>query len=181
MNSKFIVGTLVGGVILFLWQFLSWTMLNLHGDGQKYTAKQTEILQYLGENLEGEGSYFLPTYAPGTSQEDMEKLMASMDGKPWATISYHSAMNANMGLNMFRGLVIDFVAIAMLIWLLLRFANLGMKDAIMASLVVGLISYFTSQYTYSIWFETNTIPDLIDTVVSWALVGGWLGFWLPRQ
>ena len=45
----------------------------------------------------------------------------------------------------------------------------------MASLVVGLISYFTSQYTYSIWFQTNTIPDLIDTIVSlgigWRLAG----------
>ena len=57
MNSKLIVGTLVGGVILFCSSFVmdhaesSWRW-------SKYTAKQTEILQYLGENLEGEGSYF---------------------------------------------------------------------------------------------------------------------------
>ncbi len=47
MNQKTIIGALVGGVILFIWQFLSWTMLNLHGESQKYTAKQNEILQYL--------------------------------------------------------------------------------------------------------------------------------------
>lgn len=181
MNQKTIIGALVGGVILFIWQFLSWTMLNLHGESQKYTAKQNEILQYLGENLEGDGSYFLPTYAPGASQEEMQKLMEESGGKPWATISYHSAMNTNMGLNMFRGLVVDIVAIALLIWLMMRFANLSIKDSIVASLCVGFISYFTGVYTNSIWFETNTLPDLLDTVISWTLVGSWLGFWLTRK
>ena len=60
MNTKSIIAILVGGVLLFVWQFLSWTIFNIHGGNQKYTAKQNEIIQFLDQNLEGEGSYFLP-------------------------------------------------------------------------------------------------------------------------
>ena len=59
--KKTIIGTLVGGIILFMWQFLSWTALDLHRSAQNYSPKQDTILSYLSANLEKEGGYFLPT------------------------------------------------------------------------------------------------------------------------
>ena len=47
-----LIGSLVGGLILFLWQFLSWTALNLHGREMQHTPKQDAILQSLSQNLE---------------------------------------------------------------------------------------------------------------------------------
>ncbi|MFX5756497.1 hypothetical protein ABTE27_21360, partial [Acinetobacter baumannii] len=65
--KKTIVGALVGGIILFMWQFASWTALKLHLPAQGYTAKQDTILQALSANLEKEGGYLLPTAPAGTS------------------------------------------------------------------------------------------------------------------
>ena len=56
--KKTIIGVLVGALILFIWQFISWGAVNLHSGMQQYTPKQTEILKYLGDNLE-EGFYYL--------------------------------------------------------------------------------------------------------------------------
>lgn len=181
MSTKSVIGILVSGVILFVWQFLSWTLLNVHAGNQKYTAKQNEILQYLNDNLEGEGSYFLPNVPPGTPAEQMEAEMNSRKGQPWATISFHKTMDMNMGLNMARGLVINFVAIALLVWVLTQFAKKGFKEFFLASLFTGLISYFTGPYTLSIWYEFNSIPDLIDSIAGWSLVGLWLGYWLSKE
>ena len=39
MNTKMIIGVVVGGFLVFLWQFLSWAMFNMHGSEQKYHQK----------------------------------------------------------------------------------------------------------------------------------------------
>ena len=107
--------------------------------------------------------------------------MEASKGQPWATIAFHKTMDMNMGLNMVRGLLINFVAIALLLWVLMQFANKGFKEFFMASLFTGLISYFTGSYTFSIWYETNSMPDLIDAIASWSLVGLWLGYFIKQK
>lgn len=178
--SKQIIGALVAGILLFLWQFLSWTMLNVHQEEFGYTANQDKILQFLGENLE-EGSYYLPNLPPGSSQEEHQAAMESSAGKPWATISYHKSMNPDMVMPMVRGFIVDVIAAWLLIWLLIRMNGMNFQRILTASIVVGLIGYLTIPYLNSIWFETNSMPYLIDTVVQWGLVGLWLGWWLPRK
>lgn len=180
MNTRMIIGATVGGLLVFIWQFLSWAMLNIHGSEQKYTANQDAILQNLGTQLTEDGTYFLPTFPPGTSSEEQQKLMEAAGGKPWAQISYHKAMNTNMGINMLRGFLADVVAVFLLIWLLSKIPELTMGSSIMASVVVGLVGYLTTEYSNSIWFEANSIPHLIDAIVGWALCGTWLGYWLNR-
>jgi len=180
MNTKMIVGALVGGLLVFIWQFLSWTMLNMHGSQQKYTPNQDSILNFLSTQLTEDGTYFLPNAASGATQEDQQKLMESSAGKPWAQISYHKTMNMAMGMNMVRGYLVDVFAVMLLIWLLLKIPELSFQTAIISSIVVGVIGYLTTEYTNSIWFENNSVPDLIDAIVSWAICGTWLGYYLKR-
>ena len=81
---------------------------------------------------------------------------------------------------MFRGLVADILAGFLLCWILLKFAALDLKTSLLVSLAVGFIGYLAISYTNAIWFELKTLPDLIDALVSWSLVGLWLGWWLKR-
>lgn len=175
-----IIASLLGALVLFIWQFLSWAALNVHGSEQQYTPAQDEILQFLSEQNLQEGHYFLPTVPPGSSAEEEQSLMESSAGKPWARVSYHSSLDIGMGMNMIRGFVIDFVSVFLLVWILLRFETLDIKNAVMASLAVGFISYFTIPYLNSIWFEIPTLGYLIDAIVSWSLVGALLGWYLKR-
>lgn len=181
MNTKLIIGALVGGLLVFFWQFLSWSMLNVHASNQQYTANQDAILTCLSSNLPEGGSYFLPNVPPGTTQEDQQKIMESSIGKPWAQISYHKSMNMSMGMNMTRGFLADVVAVLLLCWLLGQVTNLTMQKSIMLSITVGLVGYLTTEYSNAIWFESNSLPDLIDAVVAWSLCGSWLGYWLNRK
>jgi hypothetical protein len=138
-------------------------------------------MEALNQNLTEEGTYMLPGVVPGTSHEEAEAAMESRMGKPWASITYHKALDANMGMNMFRGLVIDLLAAFLLVSLLLKFETINMSTCLQASIYIGIIGYFTIPYLYSIWFETHTIAYLIDAFGQWGLVGLWLGWWLPRR
>lgn len=178
--KKQLIATLVGGLLLFVWQFLSWSMLNVHKSEFGYTANQDKIMEALNGNLE-EGGYFLPNLPPGSSHADEQAFMENSVGKPWATIQYHKAMQISMGMNMFRAFAVDLIAIFLLVWLLLKFSSLDLKTAVLASLAVGGMAYLTIPYLNSIWFESNTIGYLIDALVPWGLTGVWLGWWLPRK
>ena len=178
--KKQLIATLVGGLILFIWQFLSWSALSVHANEFQYTPNQDKIMEALSQNLE-DGGYFLPGVAPGATNEEKETAMKNSIGKPWATIHYHKAMQMNMGMNLTRGLAADLVAVFLLVWLLLKFAQLDMKTAVLSSLAVGSIAYLSIPYLNSIWFETSTLGYLVDLVVQWGLIGAWLGWWLPRK
>ncbi len=179
MNTKLLIGALVASVILFVWSFLSWSMLNVHASQFKYDADQEELLSALADKLE-DGQYFFPTAPPGASDAEKKELMQSSAGKPWAVVNYNSSFDSNMGMNMFRGWASGFLACLLLCWILLRFAELDLKTAVMASLAVGLVGYLSVSYVNSVWFEGNSLPELIDAVVPWALIGAWLGWWLNR-
>lgn len=179
--KKQLIATLVGGAILFIWQFLSWAAIPVHQEEYGYTPNQDKILELLSQNITEEGTYWLPMAPPGSSAEQQQAVMESGEGKPWASISYHKSLSTNMGMNMFRGFVVDLVAIFLLVWLLMKIETLTLSTAVQACLVVGFISYLTIPYLNSIWFEKNSLAHLLDAIVSWGAVGLWLGWWLPRR
>jgi len=178
--KKQLIATMVGGILLFLWQFLSWTLLNVHGAEFTYSPNQDKIMEVLTQNLE-EGQYMMPMPAPNSTPEQQQAFMEVNAGKPWATLAYHKSMSTNMGMNMFRAFLVDLLAVFLLVWLLGQRATLQMGSAVLSSLAVGGIGYLTIPYLNTIWFETSSIGYLIDTFVQWGLVGVWLGWWLTKK
>lgn len=179
--KKLLIAAAVGSIILFFWQFLSWSLLGIHTSQMAYTDKQDVILEALDNAGVQEGHYFLPTVPAGTSFEEETANQEKMAGKPWARVSYHKSFEVNMGMNMFRGWLISFVSVFLLAWMLVKMADLNFQTALLSSLAVGLIGYFTIMYQQSIWFETNSIPHLVDAVVQWGIAGSWLGWYLPKN
>lgn len=175
-----LIGTVVTAIIIFIWQFCTWGLLNLHSSEFTYTPNQDAILNALNANLTEDGNYFMPGLPPGATEEQQKELMKNNEGKPWAMIKYQKVSDMSMGMNMFRGLVVDLLAAFLLIWLLMQFRETSFKTVLTSSLVVGFIGYLVITYTNSIWFDTNSMMYLVDTLVLWGLVGGWLGWWMNR-
>ncbi len=180
--KKTIIPSLVGAVIFFLWQFLSWGPLQLHRTAQDYTPKQDSIIKYLNSQFNADGSYLLPSFPKNTSSEEMEKDMKNSVGKPWAIIHYHKAYNANMGMNMARGFLVNIVVLWLMCWLISKMNMATFGTIFAASLFVGLIGFLNITYTFHIWYLTSDLnAHFIDTIVSWGLVGIWLGFYLKKK
>lgn len=179
--KKQLIAALVGGLLLFIWQFLSWSLLGVHNSEYTYSPNQDKIMEALNQNLTEEGAYMMPGVPPGTSHKEAEESMKAHLGKPWASITYHKSMEFNMGMNMVRAYAADFLAVWLLTWMLLQFASLSMSRVLLSSIAVGGIGYLTISYLNSIWFETHTLGHLIDAVAAWGLVGAWLGWWLMRR
>ena len=93
--KKLVIASLVGGIIIFIFQTLSWTVLNLHHAGQEYTPKQDSILAFMNSQFSEDGSYLLPYYPKGTSNDEIQKIMQPMQGKPWVQLQYHKSQEVH--------------------------------------------------------------------------------------
>ncbi|HUR10027.1 MAG TPA: hypothetical protein VM012_01585 [Flavitalea sp.] len=178
---RILIGALVGGILLFVCQTLSWTVLNLHQKANQYTPKQTEILQYLGTQLPEAGQFYLPNHPESVSMDESMKLMEAAVGKPWAIISYHKSMEINMVMNMIRGLLVDFLTVGLLCWILVKINVPTYQTIFVASLFTGLIVFLNAPYTHHIWYQSfDLMAHFIDAIVGWGVVGLWLGYWLTK-
>jgi hypothetical protein len=179
--KKLAIGALVGGIIIFIWQFLSFALLNLHGKAFQYTPKQEEILNSLNSLITEDGQYLVPGLPETATSEEHEALMQSSKGKPWAMISYHKAMESNMVMNMIRGLVVDIIAVALFCWILSKMNLPSYRTIVVASLFTGLIIFLIAHYTAHIWYQTfDIMAHFFDALVAWLACGLWLGWWYSR-
>lgn len=179
---KTFIGALVGGILIFIWQFLSWTMLQSHDKTMQYTPKQDSVLTYLNSQFSGDGSYMMPRSAPGTSMKECQEHMKNAIGKPWAMVVYHTSMKDNMGSNMLRNLVVNILAIWLLCSILAGITVNTFGKTFLACLFTGLIIFLQGPYVMHIWYESFDIwAHLADYVISWTLVGLWLGWFLNRR
>jgi len=180
--KKVIIGAIVGGIIIFAWQTVSWMVLYLHIKAHQYTDKQDEILNTLGSQLPGEGQYFLPTLPQNSSMEQREALMKSSEGKPWAQVSYHKSMEINMTTNIIRGLLANIVLVGLFCWILSKISAPTFGTVFIASLFTGLIVFINGIYTSHIWYETfDLMAHLTDYLVGWGLCGLFLGWRFSKK
>lgn len=179
--KKILVGSIVGGLIIFIWQFISFAAVDLHKAGHQYTDKQDAISSFLNNQGLKEGGYMVPSVPEGTSWSDRDKAMKVAEGKPWMIIQYHEKMETSMTMNMIRGFLVDIIAVFFLCWLIGKMTAPSFGTILGASLAVGIIAFLFGPYTNSIWYKWADIwAFLVDSFIAWGLTGMWLGWYLRR-
>jgi hypothetical protein len=180
--KKVIIGSLVGGLIIFIWQTLSHVALNLHEPVQKHTAKQDSILTYLNKIELEPGGYMLPRMSSNQSMEELEGFTKSITGKPWARVFYYSSYKTDMTMNMIRGFVVDVFMVFLLVWIISKLKIPRKSTIVSISIVIGLIAFCNITYTEHIWYPVFDLrAQLIDAVVAWGLCGLWLSRYFGQK
>ena len=179
--KKYLVGALVGGIILFVWQSASWMLLGIHDKSMKYHPAQTQIMDVLNANTTEEALYMLPS-AP--TKKEQEEMMKGMEGKPWASIIYHKSWSSKMPMRIIRACLVDIFLVVCLIYIFTRGGTPIARRVFSGSVALGLMMFLWSPYMGHIWFElpwSMIMGDFIDSIAAWALCGLWLGWWLNRK
>jgi len=181
--KKWIIGSLVGAIIVFAWQFLSWTMIGIHSGEEKYASAQDQVLSALSSSNLEDGMYMLPNTQPGATMQEQQNLMQQNEGKPWARIVYVKSMSTNMTTPIVTGFIVDIILVVLLISILVRGGLPSFTGIFTGSVAVALFSFLSEPYTQHNWFNVpwSAIKGhLIDAIVAWGLCGLWLGWWLRR-
>ena len=164
--------SLIGAIVIFAWQFLSYAMPNFHKSAARYTPAQDSILNMIEKQGLKEGMYFLGQPDPSLSQAEQQAAMEKMDGKPWAIINYHETNTMSMAMNMTRGFLVCFVISFLLFWLFLQQKNPTLMNRLFLALAVGMIGFFFVPYTNFIWYKAPDIfAHFADAIVPWVILG----------
>lgn len=164
--------SLIGAIVIFTWQFLSYAMPNFHKSASVYTPAQDSIMKALEKQGLKEGMYFLGQPDPALSQAEQQAAMEKMDGKPWAVLNYHETNAMSMAMNMSRGFLVCFVIAFLLFWLFLQQKNPTLMNRMLLALAVGMIGFFFEPYTNFIWYKAPDIfAHFADAVFPWLLLG----------
>lgn len=180
--KKLLIGALVGGILVFLWQTLSWTVLDLHAKEYQKAANQDEVMSFLSSHFTQDGQYYLPNLDRSASSEEHQKFMDDMKGKPWAVLTWHQVYDADMVMNIVRGLLVAIIMAALVCWVLMKNTNSSFGKTFISTVALGVVAFLFIPYSMRIWFQTPGImTNLVDTLVAWGLCGIWLGWWLNRK
>jgi hypothetical protein len=178
--KKYLIGSFVGAIIIFIWQSLSFAVLGIHENSMKYTAGQNDIMAALSANIKEDGAYMMPSAA---TKKEREEIMKNIDGKAVATIVYQSKVDGDMTMRFIRTFLVDMFLVISLIYILSRAGTPIGRRVFSASVAFGLAAWLWSMYIAHIWagLPWHMISgDLIDAIVAWGLVGVWLGWFLNR-
>lgn len=169
-----IIFTLLGGVLLFLWQFLSYAFPNLHESAMRYTPTQDTILSAIAASGLQEGMYVIgmPDPASMSDREKGEATMAAYEGKPYGVLNYQKSHSFAMGMNLFRGMSVCMVLSFILFWILSQQKAPSMINSILICIGIGFMAFLSIPYTNFIWFKNPDIwAHLIDAFVPWTILG----------
>jgi glycerol uptake facilitator-like aquaporin len=173
--KKAILFALLGGIILFAWQFIAWAMPNFHKQAQEYAPAQDEILQAIENSGLKQGMYVLGQPDPKLSRPEYDAAMKKYEGKPWAVLNYREKNVSSMVMNMIRGFIMMVLISLIFFWLVRQQKDPTLMKRILLGLGIGLIGFMFIPYTYFIWFKAPDIwAYLLDGFVPWIILG-WLG------
>jgi len=175
-----ILFALVGGLVLFVWQFLAFAMPAFHMSSMEYTPLQDELLAAIEATGLESGMYVLGQPSPEEAMdgESMEAWQVAHEGKGWARINFDKTHSYSMGLNMLRGLLVCMVIAWMLHALLACMHQPSLRTRLTVAIGVGFIGFLFIPYTSYIWFKEPDIwAHLLDAVVPWAALGALSAVW----
>lgn len=182
--KKLIIGSLVGAVLLFSWQSLSWTALHIHDDAYLYSSNQDSILASLSRQLPAEGQYVIPRLPPDASSEAMEKMGEQMKGKPWAVVTYHAAYKNDMTSSLIRGFLIGLVCVIIVCGVIEKLSNKSFTHIFSTVISFAIICFLYVWYHQHNWFDipwTVLKGEMIDLFAGWGLCAAWLGWWYSKK
>jgi hypothetical protein len=180
MTGKVIVSALVGGVLLFLWQSLSWTVLDLHGNAINTAAEgQVEILDRMVKHLD-QNMYYLSHADPDA---DMAMQNAQMEGKPVAIVNFIPNHEYAMAPLMIRGLIHAILVAGVISLILSRSrAKAFMSRWLIVMGFALVLILFDTLGDMNWWYHPmNWVwPEAIDYLAMFGLSGLWMAWWMGR-
>lgn len=184
---KKILASIVGGVLIFIWQSLSWTVLPIHLNSTKHTPNQDTILSVLKTNITEEGLYYLPSLdmSKHPTSEQHNEFYTQQTGKPWAMISYHFENPGMDPMQFVKGIIINIVSAFLVVMIItgMKINEMDLFKILGVTMLFPLIVTMQGVMTDVNWWNTPShfyIGTIIDLVMGWLLAGLWFGYYLKK-
>jgi|SRR5947209_566072 len=181
MNTRALLAGIVGGVIMFIWNFVAHDFLPLGEMGVGVIPNEDAVTTALQSSLgDNSGFYVFPSggLTPGATKEQkgaaMKKAMEQMERGAAGVLIYRPKRVFNFPKRLGIEFVTEVVEALLAVFLLAqtRITSFGGKVGFV--LIAGIIAAITTNIPYANWYgfpKSYTLAQITIAVVSYLLVG----------
>ncbi len=152
------------GVVLFVWGFVSWTVLPWHNAAAKKFINEEVVGEFLKKEAHTSGIYYLPfdgrDHKPGQASAFLNIIPNGFD--------------MDLGRLMVQALIGQFLCAVMVCLLLQCTQGLTYKRRVGFVALVGIVIGFASHFPYWNWFgfpSEYVAVMVVDFFIAWLLAG----------
>jgi hypothetical protein len=178
--KRILLGGLLGGIVLFVWGFVSWAVLPWHEATLNVVSNEDAVLGAIAANATKRGIYLIPG-APdttGLSDEEAERreqeAMKKMGEGPFVFAAVTPGRSPGMGAALAGSFVIQFVSAALATFLLMRASAMPYLARTAFVMLLGLFAGIVVHLPHWNWWGfamDYTLVGIADLVIGWFLAG----------
>jgi hypothetical protein len=181
MSTRILIAGIVGGIVMFFWNFVAHDLLPLGEMGVRIMTNEDAVTGALQTNLgDTPGFYFFPSggLTPGATREQkkaamtkMEEQMASGAG---GVLIYRPKRVFNFPKRLIEQFATDLAEALLAVFLLAQTRISGFGGKVGFVLTAGILAAITTNVPYANWYgfpKDFTVGQMIIQIVGFLLVG----------
>jgi hypothetical protein len=168
MIKKLVLGSLAGGVILFVWGAVCWMVLPFHNQSFRSFSGEEKVAAALRAGAPSSGVYLMP-YA-----EDHGNMTEAQREMPFVFAAVTRDGFGSMGPQLLGSFAIQCLGAFLITWLLLQTRGLAFSNRVLFVTAVGATVWVLGHLPYWNWWgftAAYTAAYLVDLVGGWFLAG----------
>ena len=177
MNKQLVFGTVLGGIILFVWSAIAWMLIPWPGDPLRSFTNEDAVAQVITANAPRSGNYLLPNMpkrTPGMTDQQYQAASKAMEDRMSRGPFVFAAVRLEPFGSMAKPLVIQFLTqlvLALIATLLLsQTTGLSYTGRIGFVTAIGVIIFVGGHVDEWTWWSFSNAYMLMEFG---ALVIGW--------
>jgi len=181
------IAALLGAVVLFVWQFVSHTLLPIGEMGFRQPQNEDVVLQAVATALPPPGVYAVPSIDPARMGEESVRnaWIEKEKTHPFAFVAVAppDPHAGSMGRQLGTQFASDLIAALLATWLLAA-APWGVGARVLGATALGVFGWLANAVPQWNWYHFPAefaLGGLIDQGVGWALAGVAMAWWLGRR
>jgi len=171
-----ILTIILGTLIIFIWNAISWTLLPFHSDSLKNIPNSAFSAINFQENLPADGVYHYPGLPDGKEIKDFEEIENRLKKGPRITLMVVKKGATELidpktfGLN----LIFNILAVLATYLIVSLIGNKNFKRVFLATVLVGITVALVSDLPQMNWYMfplDYTLINVFDHIVAFSLLG----------
>jgi hypothetical protein len=179
MIKSLLLGSLLGGLVVFAWSAISWMVLPWHNPMMISFGNEAAVAQVLAENATTSGMYIMPGLPAGydkLSGEAKKAADAEMEQRGKTMGFFYGVVlrsaNFDMGKMMIVGFLFDVLAALLVMMLVMKTGGMTYGGRVMFIVTVALAAAVMCVLPNWVWFHYPTmwaVVGMADVVIAWFL------------
>jgi hypothetical protein len=180
MIRSLVLGTILGGLVAFLWSSVSWEVIGWHEKTMLTFQNEDDVSAVVASHMKQSGTYLLPAGPPQEGLSPDQKKAAQsvlMEKMQKGPVMFAAIRQGGFG-SFTRGLIVQILiqmaSALLLTWLLLQTSGLSYARRVLFLAVAGLAASVIADLPNWNWWGFSgayTVVNLIDYTITWFLAG----------